>query len=173
MKYLIGLIVLALVVAYYYLIYKPSKSIPPVLLPDGTPCSSTGGNINDGVYQNGICKPKNTLTTVSQSEQPFLSGSNIYLNPSAPFAGNNNGLPIYNYPKSDAPGTYIVGTTRPDWIAGQPVGKFIEKAGNTGFTKVKVSNLQIWKFMNGYTTVVDKITGDYYFRTPDLQKTPY
>lgn len=84
LPYIIGtVVVLALIAAWYFLIYKPGLASTSTgtgtgtgtgtTPADGTTCTSTGGTTNDGTYQSGVCVKTNTdpATVAASVEVPF------------------------------------------------------------------------------------------------------
>lgn len=165
MRYAIGaLIIGALVAAWYWLWYLPSQKSDAPPIPDGTPCSTTGGTDTDGFYKNGVCTPK-TITNFQPAIIPFKPGDKVYVN--AKYTSDD--VRVYTAPKNNDLNT--IGTFRASWYGTQAIGTFIEHAGTTGFVKVKLNNLQIYKPL--YSTTLDKISGDYFIGAGAVSNTPY
>lgn len=157
--FFILLILIIIGLGYYYLVWKPSEdekaaaaavpSAPPVgpIVPLPPPPPTSKFKVGDDVYLNAAVG-----------------------NP----AGNNAGIPIYNFPAATSSGTYLVGTVRHEWYPGVKIGTIVEIGTTYDWVKVSLNNLQIWQFTNGsYTIDVAFLTGGYWFSESHLSKTPY
>lgn len=170
-----GLLFLGGMIAlWYHFVYKPENAGNGTGTKEGDACTKDG---KEGTIQGGICiTTKNPILNPEPVALPFIKGQNVYLNPTASFSGTSvaSGIPIYRLPIPDAVGTYLVGVTRPDWYAPNPIGKYVEQGGNSNYSKIALTNIQIFKFSNGqYTNQTENITGDYFIHNKEIQKTPY
>lgn len=173
---IISIVILAIVgLAWYFLIYLPSQSEPdaPGAPAEGSPCSTStsGRQPIDGTIINGVC-----VKNIPSTSLEFKKGDNVYINQGYENSGVPNpslDIPLFSYPAAVAGGTYLLGVTRKDWNAGKSIGKFIEVAGTTGYYKISVNGLQIWKFSNGFTTQIEKLTQDIFIEAAAVKKTIY
>lgn len=176
MRTTIIVIVVAVVIlglGYYFLIYKPSNPSVPT---EGSPCSSTGGTINDGTVVNGQCvksqpsgphlgTPKEETLPVPTHFQnnQLKAGDTLYVNNG--YASDD----IYVYSAPRAESGYIIGNFRHSWYGTQPIGTFIEQAG-TGWMKINVTSLQIYDYKTGN---IIKITQPVFVSAPTMSNKPY
>lgn len=133
---IVGILIL-IGLAYYFLVYKPSKA------------SERGGS-------NGSNGSNGNTSSLSV-------GSDVYLNSDKSIWASGSGIPVYRKNVADSQGSFLEGTTRADWMPGWNIGKVVEL--QPGWAKVKLNNFQIWKFTvaSGYTNQIAKLTGDYWF----------
>lgn len=154
---LIGFIVVIIIlgaIAYWYFVLRKQNITTPGFNPlSGTYTPPTGPTV--------LPNPINVVIP------EFKPGDNVYNNPS--YASND--LYIYSYPLAPQSGAYIVGIHHRDWSGPNPIGTFIEKAGSTGFTKIKVNNLQIYTYEQ--VPGLKKITGDYFVVSVAIKNKPY
>lgn len=160
-KIILVIVVLLIIgIAYYLLIYKSSQ-----LARSGTSGTNGGGNNST---------PSSTVTPVNVGENAYLRTD--VGNPAG--NGTYDGIPVYIQPIADSPGTYLEGISHSDWTSGNSIGKVVQK--QNGWIKVSLNNYQIWKYfvsptiltppdvtipktVQGYTGVIRKLTGDYWF----------
>lgn len=180
MKTIIFVIVVLAILgaAYYFLIFKKKdEKIGDLDGTTGTPnegdaCTTDG---KAGTIVGGICVPTLTVGNPVPVVIPFVQGQNVYLSITAPYspagAAQYTGLLVYSLPNSSVT-TYILGATRPDWYINTHIGKFVKDTGN-GFSEITVNNLQIWEYPNKAYPNTKNISGNFYFRNSDINKTPY
>ena len=157
---IVGVVILIGLI-YYFLIYKKEQQSR-----ESTDATSGGSGSGNG-------------TT------PIVSvGEDVYLKTDKSAWAGDNGIPVYNKDVANNIGSFLEGVTRGDWYPSTSIGKVIEK--KSGWVKVKLNNLQIWKFyvnqttlpvgtivngvaivvalpVKGYTQIKGYLTGDYWF----------
>lgn len=166
---IIGILII-LSVAYYFLIFRPAR-----LKRKGTETSGSGNN-----------------STPTPYDPPINVGENAFLRTDVgnPAGDTYSGIPVYRQPIADGPGTYLEGVSRPDWLGGNAIGRVVEK--KNGWIKANLNNYQIWKYyvslttipagtnvnnvnipfpiqVKGYSGVIGKLTGDYWFKESHLK----
>lgn len=177
---IVGIIFLVIVVlALSYWAYKLIFKAPA----DGTPCSSTGGSINDGTIVNGACVvtqdsnsgglnisgltpiPASATLGIITNLSTFQNGDNVYLSQDVLSANNAN---IYTAPNDSDP--YKIGSFHADWYGVNPIGTFVEQAGND-FVKINLSGFQVYRPYNSGN--ITKISGQYFIRSKAVSRKPY
>lgn len=184
------LVIVVLVLLYlgYKFVFKSSE---------GSACSTKGNGINDGTIVNGVCVGSVSATppfAPVQSDSiaglnlktcpdgtkvpkfatcPINVGDQIYIKPLATpvFDG---GIPVYSAPF--ATGAYLLGVIRPSWYINNPVGKLVNMGPQ--FSKVSSNgNIKYWQYIDGnpgqYTHNEVLKSGDFFFRTSDIQNVVY
>lgn len=139
---------------------------------DGTPCSSTGGTVNDGVLVNGVCiKNEVTNNTPTDTSGPFNAGDDVYV---APLRAGY--MYIYSYPNNNSANE--IGRTTNALSGSSSIGKYVSMAGNGRFVRVKFNSIIERRRENpnrpgAYFYTNEHATGEYFVPSNQVQNKPY